>query len=547
MANSLNFIISLFPLRHTLSFSSSQPQGLFGFVHPYITTLHQSNVCCSRSGCIDSPNVFFPNGLEEVGKRSPKHDLRTAVVPICDRIKSWRPLANSPPPLLDSQVASSKDQKTNPEPQTSLAPPPRPGAPTASDTPDYFSSMHNPFSLEPNPFEQSFSGDPSSETPGKSLLPSVAALTSPAIPGSNQGNGYNWSNSLRSGPLSPAMLPGPTGGNDYFDSIGRGFPTPNESSLRTGLTPGGGGSMFPAPSPNSQALLHQLQNGGATPSTIDFHRTALAAKKNNANAPTSNPNEQEQSNANNMDVKPARPADFTQHDAADAANGLFMLAKGGQANAPMNQASMQNDNRAAAARRVSQNTNGTSGEDMSDEEPAKPAKGKGKKNAPKAPAANNRRKAEEPLKGANKRTKMSMEMPSDLEDDDDDDDMKKFPMDTKKMTDEEKRRNFLERNRVAALKCRQRKKQWLANLQAKVELFTTENDALTATVTQLREEIVNLKTLLLAHKDCPVSQAQGLGPLMMNGMGSGYEHHGYNMPPNMGMQQGGIPTQGMRR
>ncbi|KAJ5420734.1 hypothetical protein N7465_003253 [Penicillium sp. CMV-2018d] len=447
----------------------------------------------------------------------------------------------------DSQAASSqKDQKSNVEPQTSLAPPPRPGAPTASDTPDYFNSMHNPFSLEPNPFEQSFGGNPA-ETPGKSLLPSVAALTSPALPGTTSNTGYNWNNSLRSGPLSPAMLPGPTGPNDYFDSIGRGFPTPNESSLRTGLTPGGGGSMFPAPSPNSQALLQQLQNGGATPSTIDFHRTALTAKKNNSNAPTSNPNEQEQAAAN-MDVKPARPADFTQHDAADAANGLFMLAKGGQANnAPMNHAQMPNDTR-AAVRRVSQNTNGTSAEDASDHEPAKPAKGKGKKNAPKAAAANNRRKAEDAPKGSNKRTKANMEMPSDMDDeDDDDDDMKQFPMDTKKMTDEEKRRNFLERNRVAALKCRQRKKQWLANLQNKVELFTSENDALTATVTQLREEIVNLKTLLLAHKDCPVSQAQGLGPLMMNGMSAGYDHHGYNMPPNMGMQPGGIPTQGMRR
>jgi ATF/CREB family transcription factor len=207
--------------------------------------------------------------------------------------------------------------------------------------------------------------------------------------------------------------------------------------------------MFPAPSPNSQALLQQLQNGGATPSTIDFHRTALTAKKNNANAPTSNPNEQEQGVATNMDAKPARPADFTQHDAADAANGLFMLAKGGQTNnTAMNQPPMQNDTRAAAARRVSQNTNGTSAEDVSDPEPAKPAKGKGKKNAPKAPAAPNRRKAEEPAKGPNKRTKMSMDMPSDMDDDDDDDDdMKRFPMDTKKMTDEEKRRNFLERNR----------------------------------------------------------------------------------------------------
>ena len=49
-----------------------------------------------------------------------------------------------------------------------------------------------------------------------------------------------------------------------------------------------------------------------------------------------------------------------------------------------------------------------------------------------------------------------------------------------------------------------------------MELFSTENDALSATVTQLREEIVNLKTLLLAHKDCPVSQAQGLGGMNMN-------------------------------
>ena len=107
---------------------------------------------------------------------------------------------------------------------------------------------------------------------------------------------------------------------------------------------------------------------------------------------------------------------------------------------------------------------------------------------------------------------------------------------------------MLTRTRVAALKCRQRKKQWLANLQAKVELFTSENDALTATVTQLREEIVNLKTLLLAHKDCPVSQAQGLGPLMMNSMSTGFETHPYNIAGSMGMQPGPpIPAQGLRR
>jgi ATF/CREB family transcription factor len=96
---------------------------------------------------------------------------------------------------------------------------------------------------------------------------------------------------------------------------------------------------------------------------------------------------------------------------------------------------------------------------------------------------------------------------------------------------------------VAALKCRQRKKQWLANLQAKVELFSTENDALSATVTQLREEIVNLKTLLLAHKDCPVSHAQGLNGMNMNSFLGGEPAHqnpyGIAQMPNgvqMGMQ-----------
>lgn len=63
---------------------------------------------------------------------------------------------------------------------------------------------------------------------------------------------------------------------------------------------------------------------------------------------------------------------------------------------------------------------------------------------------------------------------------------------------------------VAALKCRQRKKQWLANLQGKVETYQAENEQLSQQVAMLREEVVNLKTLLLAHKDCPVTQQQGL-------------------------------------
>ncbi|KAN0070421.1 Aft1 HRA domain containing protein [Elaphomyces granulatus] len=475
---------------------------------------------------------------------------------------SQLPLSTGAPDLLPalaladpkSSSTESKDPKTSlsdADVSQSLAPPPRP----STNEPDYFNSIHNPFSLEPNPFEQSFS-NPSAETPGKSLLPPVAAITSPALPGASSAAGYNWSNSLRSGPLSPAMLAGPAASTDYFDSIARGFPTPNESSLRTGLTPGGGGSMFPAPSPNSQAILTQLQNGGATPSTLEFHRTALnAAKKSGLNAPTSNPvTESEQ--LSSMDGKTSQPAavdSFTHHDAADAANGLFMLAKGGQppSGPPFpiaNRSSLppqgihgktaDQSRDASAAKRGSRSSNlnasvstahemAGDGSDTQGEQVKPTPKGKGRRHAvPKSTTlSTGRRKLEDttPVKSSSKKTKGNNGTAHDLRmepPDSDLDDERRLPStdkDGRKMTDEEKRRNFLERNRVAALKCRQRKKQWLANLQAKVDIFSTENDALTATVTQLREEIVNLKTLLLAHKDCPVSQAQGIGPLLMNG------------------------------
>ncbi|KAJ3163685.1 hypothetical protein HDU86_000279 [Geranomyces michiganensis] len=75
---------------------------------------------------------------------------------------------------------------------------------------------------------------------------------------------------------------------------------------------------------------------------------------------------------------------------------------------------------------------------------------------------------------------------------------------------EEKRKTFLERNRQAALKCRQKKKQWLQSLQAKVDYLTSDNEGLQSQATQLREEILNLKTLLLAHRDCPIAKQNGL-------------------------------------
>jgi hypothetical protein len=55
---------------------------------------------------------------------------------------------------------------------------------------------------------------------------------------------------------------------------------------------------------------------------------------------------------------------------------------------------------------------------------------------------------------------------------------------------------------VAALRCRQRKKEWLNQLQSNVDVLTEENRALEQQSISLREEILNLKTVLLAHRDC---------------------------------------------
>ncbi|EOD45810.1 Transcription factor Jun [Neofusicoccum parvum] len=188
-------------------------------------------------------------------------------------------------------------------------------------------------------------------------------------------------------------------------------------------------------------------------------------------------------------------------------------------------------------------------------EDAKPARSRGGKKGAngKSQTSNGRRKADDgAVKGpASKKAKTnsgSVNAQSQDEDDSDDDNVKQEDDNAtgpngKKMTDEEKRKNFLERNRVAALKCRQRKKQWLANLQAKVELFSTENDALSAQITQLREEIVNLKTMLLAHKDCPVSQAQGISGMAMTNFIGDLNHHTH--PYGMGMPPNGVPPMGM--
>lgn len=67
-----------------------------------------------------------------------------------------------------------------------------------------------------------------------------------------------------------------------------------------------------------------------------------------------------------------------------------------------------------------------------------------------------------------------------------------------------KRQKFLERNRAAASRCRAKKKVWIENLEKKSKEIEVLNQSLQQEVVMLRSEVQQLKSILIAHKDCPL-------------------------------------------
>ncbi|KAH8656713.1 hypothetical protein BGZ60DRAFT_338940, partial [Tricladium varicosporioides] len=76
-----------------------------------------------------------------------------------------------------------------------------------------------------------------------------------------------------------------------------------------------------------------------------------------------------------------------------------------------------------------------------------------------------------------------------------------------KSTDEQElaRKRFLERNRLAASKCREKKKKWMDELEEKRLSEQKDNARLQGTKDNLVHDIGILRRMVMAHANCPDS------------------------------------------
>ncbi|XP_011168862.1 cyclic AMP-dependent transcription factor ATF-7 isoform X2 [Solenopsis invicta] len=84
----------------------------------------------------------------------------------------------------------------------------------------------------------------------------------------------------------------------------------------------------------------------------------------------------------------------------------------------------------------------------------------------------------------------------------------------KKTIDQLKKKDILERNRASSMRARAKRKEWIQELQRTVTNVNEANTVLQMEVKTLRKEVGRLKTLLLAHKDCPVTKAMQKGIIL---------------------------------
>jgi hypothetical protein len=75
--------------------------------------------------------------------------------------------------------------------------------------------------------------------------------------------------------------------------------------------------------------------------------------------------------------------------------------------------------------------------------------------------------------------------------------------------EESKRNKFLQRNREAASKCRQKKKRWTHDLEDTKAVLVAQSSELHSEYDELLEKVTKMKNLLLSHGNCNDSIIDG--------------------------------------
>lgn len=368
-----------------------------------------------------------------------------------------------------------------------------------SQLPPYTDSSKTSFDLEPNPFEQSFA---TKDHPNNNRVPNISA-SSPQIltPGGRK--------------LPPLVLSPNVQSSWNSTNFGRTGLTPNESGLRTGLTPGGpgihslngislpglntpGSLGFSAFTPGLSSLLggngttDQNSNHLAIPNqqqqTTQPQPQAPQTQQPSTQPPVAAAQQQQQLNQN-FASQPNSAAQSLHQSPVQNFQTIPQPASVPQASVPAPAAPQTHPTIPQAG---SESTISKTSADTSPKAPEPPKRGRKKGSTNKV----TKPKVEEPKR---KKAKVDATKPTsttpEVKDEVDEDNAA-----TENMTESEKRKHFLERNRVAASKCRQRKKQLMVKMETDLNFYLNEYNNLTATVDQLKDQSIALKTYLLNNK-----------------------------------------------
>ena len=91
----------------------------------------------------------------------------------------------------------------------------------------------------------------------------------------------------------------------------------------------------------------------------------------------------------------------------------------------------------------------------------------------------------------------------------------------------EKRSQFLKRNRVAASKCRQKKKDWTSDLETRARELQGSKDSMALLVSSLKEELLYLQEETLKHTTCDCVEIRNY---LARQAGSPFLHTNYGYP-----------------